>query len=120
MIKECCGYEFTRKDIKPPLMNAYQALGTREKKLFGGHAKYFSRTRCPTCEREYILWLKPEFNSYRVLGATPVESSKTKTLPNPDDREAIKAWLDERNVQYFKGAKTEMLYQKILSITQTA
>lgn len=70
---KCCNHVFTAKDIKPPLLNKQQALGTNEKHLLGGRAERFSKTKCPECDKEHILWLKGEHNTYTVLHVTPVE-----------------------------------------------
>lgn len=75
---KCCNHTFTAKDVKPPLLRQQQALGTDEKHLLGGRAERFSKTECPECGKEHILWLKGEANTYRVLRATPVEKEEQK------------------------------------------
>lgn len=117
--KTCCDYEFTAKDIIPPLMNQRQAISSNERNLYGGNAQRFSKAICPICQREYILWLTPERGSWRVLTISGNDLEE-EALPEPEDREAIKAWLENHNIEYAKNAATETLYKKIIEHTQVA
>jgi hypothetical protein len=71
----CCGHTFTAQDIKPPLMTAEKAFGTRER-MYGGRAKWFANANCPECGKEYVLWLEPKAPNYRVLTISERESEE--------------------------------------------
>jgi len=138
--KKCCDHVFTAKDIKGPLMNQQQALGNNERGLLGGNVKRFADAECPQCGKKYLLWLKPEYNTYTVKAISlkpnveqpkkeedePVETFRDEAknaeeteekdfgLPDANDRDAIKAWLDEREIPYHPRTSTENLYELVL------
>lgn len=72
--KQCCGHEFTANNIKGRLMSQQEALGTNNFHLWGGNAKKFAETVCPVCEKEYLMWLKPQGGNYRVLTISNLSS----------------------------------------------
>lgn len=106
--KCACGHEFTRHDIKPPLNRVPRGF-------YGGNVTRTSAVECE-CGRKYQLWLKPIPNSWRVvtIAADGWKPDEEEQVPPPkidpdkplDDefdamnKDALKAWLDERNVEY--------------------
>jgi len=116
----CCGHQFTANDIKGRLMNQKQALNTNEPNLWGGNAERFAYTSCPKCQREYVMWLKIQPPNYRVLTLSDKPGSKREGLPSPDDREALKSWLDDKGIEYAKNLSNEKLYEKVNEHSQTA
>lgn len=101
--KQCpCGeHEFTVKDIIPPLMNQAEALQRKhDPDLFGGNVKKFSKALCPDCGKEVLLWLKPHDNSWKVITISTAEESEPANPFDSMDRNALREWLDEREVKY--------------------
>ena len=112
----CCTHTFTPADIKPPLMNQRQALGTNDPKLYGGNAKWFSRAVCPDCEQPRLLWLMPRPKGYKVLTISALEAPEAmddEGQPPIDvetaDKDQLRAYLKARNVSFFNGASEEQL-----------
>ncbi|MEK4263674.1 hypothetical protein [Paenibacillus sp. FSL L8-0499] len=63
----CCDHTFTFQDIQGRVLTQQQALGTNQHKLYGGNAKYFAKTQCPSCSKAYLMWLMPKSPNYKVL-----------------------------------------------------
>lgn len=78
----CCNHTFTAKDIQGRIMSQKEALGTNDLHLFGGNVKRFADTECPECGKKYLLWLKPEKNSYTVKTISLSEET-TEEEPKP-------------------------------------
>lgn len=115
---QCCNHTFSVKDVKPPLLNMQQALSRKnDPNFYGGNVKKFSKAQCPECQTKYILWLKPDGRgSWSVVTISPEENA-SQPLPKKDDRDAIKAWLDNKGVEYHKQTPTNHLYNLILEHT---
>lgn len=59
--KKCdCGYEFSVKDITTLEKN-------NDYRFYGGRVEYYTKTKCPRCNKEVILFLEAYDNSYRVI-----------------------------------------------------
>jgi len=112
----CCNHQFTANDIKGKLMNQKEALGTNDPHLWGGNVQRFAYTTCPKCNKKYLMWLKISPPSFKVMTLSAVE---TKVIPSPDDRDALKAWLDDKGIEYARNLSTDKLYEKVLE-SQTA
>ncbi len=109
---KCCDHTFTARDIKVPMMNQMKALGTNDHRLYGGNAKSFSFADCPECRKRYVLWLKPEHNTYRVLTISLREDveqpqEETEKVANMDtsrfngmDKTQLRAFLDSKEIEY--------------------
>jgi hypothetical protein len=114
----CCTHEFTAADIKPPIMTQKQAFGTYDGNLYGGNAQRFAKAVCPDCERSYLLWLQPKGGSYRVLTISVIESEKPAETVQIDvqtaDKAQLKAYLKEKNVQFFNGLPEEKLRELVM------
>jgi len=78
-IKCECGHQFTAKDIKPPL------LKVGDPKLYGGNVKRQSPVDCPGCGKKYLLWLKPEHNTYTVKTISRVDETERDDPPAPPE-----------------------------------
>ena len=123
--KTCCGHTFTARDIQGRLMSQQEAFGTNDPHLYGGNAQRFAETQCPVCHTPYILWLKRQAPSFKVLTisehprAKPpdkkneVEASNENASesPNFDDMDAkeLRQWLKSRGVKFFVGAPEDEL-----------
>lgn len=117
----CCGYQFTANDIQGRLMNQQEAIGTNDPHLWGGNVHRFANTECPHCRKRYLMWLKIHPPNFRVVTLSAVEPQEEQTvserggeLPSPDDRQAMKDWLDARGIEYAKNLTNDKLYEKIL------
>lgn len=75
-----CGHSFSAKDIKPPLIKV------NDPKLYGGNVKRQSPVECPGCGKKYLLWLKPERNTYTVKTIGLVDEAKQSQTPEPTKR----------------------------------
>ena len=95
--KTCCDYEFTAKDIIPPLMSQKQAVSSQERHLYGGTVTRFSNAKCPVCETEYVLWLKPVRGSY---GVVTISKQREQEDINTMDKQALQAYIKSHNGQY--------------------
>lgn len=109
---QCCNHTFTVKDVKPPLLKQRQALSTQQRGLFGGRIDRFSKAECPECQKEYLLWLEQIRNGWKVITISKVHT-KDDSLPDKNDRQAIKDYLDSKGIEYHKQTKTELLYEKV-------
>jgi len=54
-------------------MSQQEALGTNDVNLYGGNVKKFAKARCE-CGKKYLLWLKPEYNTFRVITMSNIAS----------------------------------------------
>lgn len=110
---KCCGHCFTANDIQGKLMSQQEALGTNDVHLYGGNAKRFANATCPTCDTKYIMWLKPEGGSYRVLTISKAPESE----PEGDGLEfmnmlALRKMASEAGIKdYTKLKKMELVEQ---------
>jgi hypothetical protein len=111
-----CGHTFTAKDIKPPLIKV------NDHRMFGGNVKRQSAAQCPGCEKTYLLWLKPEHNTYTVKTISLHEPKKVYTgeIPPVDDRDAIIEYLKRYEIKYHPNTSTEKLYDKVIEHSQGA
>ena len=110
--KSCCGHTFTAQDIKSPLMSQKEALGTNDPHLYGGNAQRFAYTQCPECEKEYILWLKRQAPSYKVLTISHKNGEDADNDEADFDKmnaKQLRKYLNDKGVSFFKGAKEEEL-----------
>ena len=78
---QCCNHTFTASDIQGPLMSQAQVFGKREHQLYGGNAKRFANTTCPECGKGYILWLKQQGQTWKVLTISEKIADGEKTEP---------------------------------------
>lgn len=108
-----CGHQFTAKDIKPPL------LKVNDPKLYGGNVKRQSKAEC-TCGKTYLLWLKPEHNTYTVKTISLVKEAEGKLLPSSDDREGIIQYLTTNGIEFHPRTGTEKLYEKMIEHSKGA
>jgi hypothetical protein len=74
-----CGHSFNSKDVRPPL------TAPESHKFYGGNVKYFCTSECPVCGKEYVLYLKPEKNTYTVIDMEEGESKKPKQRKPKDE-----------------------------------
>lgn len=118
---QCCNHTFTAKDIQGRLMSQQEALGTNDVHLYGGNAKRFSNTICPECGTEYILWLKPEGGSYRVLTISrrkQPENTGDSSEINPDEPLESMNIYALRKLATAKGIKNPNFIRKAELIEQ--
>lgn len=92
-----CGTQLTAHDMTGRLEPV------KEKGLFGGNVKAFAPGKCPSCEKEYKLWLRQAKNTWQVV---TLEDPAPRVIDaDADEFEAmskneLKAWLDERSITY--------------------
>lgn len=74
--KKCdCGYEFSVKDITKLEKN-------QDYRYYGGRVEYYTKTKCPKCNKEVILYLEAYDNSYRVIDIAENKNTGTKEQSN--------------------------------------
>ena len=106
-----CGYEFTKQNIKPPLIGAAQAIGKKQKNFYGGNVDKFCEANCPDCDKEYLLWLKQIGQTWKVItisakGWDPNAASEESKSKESGDafigmgRIELQEWLDGHEVKY--------------------
>lgn len=111
-----CGHQFTAKDIKPPL------LKVNDPKLYGGNVKRQSKAECE-CGKTYLLWLKPEHNTYTVKTISLITEKKelaAPELPHISDREGIVQYLKVHEIKFHPNTSNEKLYEKMIEHAQGA
>jgi hypothetical protein len=74
-----CGYEFKINDI-----TKLQRVGET---LYGGAVKHLSKTNCPCCNRETLLLLKQQGQTYVIKGIMQKELSKIDNSTNTSTKE---------------------------------
>ena len=74
-----CGYEFKINDI-----TKLQRVGET---LYGGAVKHLSETNCPCCNRETLLLLKQQGQTYVIKGIMQKELSKIDNSTNTSTKE---------------------------------
>lgn len=80
----CCTHKFSANDIQGRLMNQMDAFGYEENNLYGGNAERFAHATCPECKTKYVMWLKRQSPSFRVL-----------TISKVDELEGVQMTFDE-------------------------
>ena len=74
--KKCdCGYEFSIKDIKELEKN-------NDYRYYGGRVEYYTKTKCPKCNKEVILYLEAYDNSYRVIDIAENKNTEPENTNN--------------------------------------
>ncbi|MEI3390154.1 MAG: C2H2-type zinc finger protein [Clostridia bacterium] len=74
-----CGYEFKINDI-----TKLQRVGET---LYGGTVRHLSKTNCPCCNRETLLLLKQQGQTYVIKGIMQKELSKIDNSTNTSTKE---------------------------------
>lgn len=90
-------------------MRQKEALGTNDPNLYGGNVTIFAETECPECQTPYMLWMRPECQSYKIVTISSIEPKEAVEAPDdepdaPDfdamDKAALRAFLDKHEIPY--------------------
>ncbi|MFT9498254.1 hypothetical protein [Anaerosolibacter sp.] len=71
-----CGYVFTDKDVKPPLMDV--SMLKNQKNFYGGTVKKLCKAKCQ-CGKEYLLYLIPG-KTFTIKDMEPLGAEEQKAI----------------------------------------
>lgn len=101
--KKCdCGYEFSIKDITTLEKN-------NDYRYYGGRVEYYTKAKCPRCNKEVILFLEAYNNSYRVIDIAEVKNTSIKEIK---EKEVIEGNICSNCKRSFKSQSGLRLHQR--------
>lgn len=115
----CCSHTFTSRDIQSRLMSQKQALGTNDPNFYGGNVTTFAEAECPECKTPYLLWMRPDGQTYKVITMSSMEPQESIEAPDDDqdippdfnamNKSQLREFLDKHEIQYTPQSGEERL-----------